>query len=229
MKPMARLVTAALLALLGACAGMPPPDWQLNAHGAMERALAAYLGGNGRVEALEFERARAETARTGRVDLLARIELARCAARVASLVFDPCDGYAKLAADASASEQAYAHFLVARLAGTDIAALPPHHRAVAATVWAKRLDAGQTAQLQDIADPLARLVAAGVLLRAGLASPATLVLAADTASAQGWNRPLLAWLLAQERVANQAGAQDAAAGLRRRIDLVRSAPASANP
>ncbi len=229
MRPMVNLAAAALRALLAACAGAPPPEWQLNAHGAMERALAAYLGGNSRIEALEFERARAETARTGRVDLLARIELTRCAARVASLVFEPCDGYAGLHADAGAVEQAYSRWLEARPTAADIVALPPQHRAVAATVLAGRLDAGQITQLQDIADPLARLVAAGVLLRAGLAAPATLDLAADTASAQGWSRPLLAWLQAQERLARQSGAPDAAARLRRRIELVLSAPASAKP
>jgi hypothetical protein len=229
MRPLASLAARAMLALLAACAGAPPPDWQLNAHGALERALAAYLGGNARIEALEFERARAETARTGRVDLLARVELARCAARVASLVFEPCDGYTSLGPDAGPAEHAYARFLEVHLDASDIAALPPQHRAVAATLLARRLDAGQVAQLQDISDPLARLVGAGVLLRAGLAAPGTLVLAADTASAQGWSRPLLAWLQAQELVAKQAGAHDAAARLRRRIELVLSAAPAARP
>jgi hypothetical protein len=229
MKTPAGLAVATMVAVLSACAGAPPLDWQLNAHGAMERALTAYLGGNSRVEALEFERARVETARTGRVDLLARVELARCATRVASLVFEPCDGYTRLSADAGAAEQAYARYLQAQLDTADVAALPPHHRAVATMVIARRLDAGQVAQLQDIADPLARLVGAGVLLRAGLAAPSTLVLAADTASAQGWSRPLLAWLQAQELVATQAGAHDAAARLRRRIELVLSAAPAASP
>jgi hypothetical protein len=42
----------------------------------------------------------------------------------------------------------------------------------------------------------------------------------DTASAQGWRRPLLAWLGLQHQRALQAGDAEAAAGLQRRIDLV---------
>ena len=37
----------------------------------------------------------------GKVDLIIRAELIRCAARVASLVFEDCQGFDKLAADAS--------------------------------------------------------------------------------------------------------------------------------
>ncbi|HPM67155.1 MAG TPA: hypothetical protein PLX45_12925, partial [Piscinibacter sp.] len=56
--------------------------------------------------------------------------------------------------------------------------------------------------------------------RAGLAAPAAIALAADTASAQGWRRPLLAWLEVQARLAERAGANDEAQRLRRRIALV---------
>ena len=68
--------------------------------------------------------------------------------------------------------------------------------------------------------PLSRLVAAAVLLRRGDATPASLQTAVDTASAQGWRRPLLAWLGVQALRAEQAGAADEAARLRRRIALV---------
>ena len=74
--------------------------------------------------------------------------------------------------------------------------------------------------MKSIADPLSRLVAAGVLFRSGRASPEVLVLASDTASAQGWRRPLLAWLGVQAVRAEQAGAVEEAQRLRRRMALV---------
>ena len=87
----------ALAALVAACASSPPvPDWQGNARSAMDRAIAAYLSGDSAVADVEFRRARAEIARTGRTDLLARVELMRCAARVASLVFERCEGFERL-------------------------------------------------------------------------------------------------------------------------------------
>jgi primosomal protein N'' len=74
--------------------------------------------------------------------------------------------------------------------------------------------------LQAIDDPLSRLIAAALLFRAGKASPEMITLAADTASAQGWRRPLLAWLKVQALRAERVGAADEAQRLRRRIELV---------
>lgn len=210
------VLAAAAVVMLAACAGgPPPPDWQMNAKDAVERAVDAYLAGESRVEAAESARARSEIARTGRADLLARAELTRCAARVASLVFEACDGFETLRPDAAAPERAYADYLAARVAPQDIALLPAQHRAVAAA----NADAALAA-IKDIADPLARLVAAGVLLQTARASPAVLSLAVDTASSQGWRRPLLAWLNVQLLRAEKAGNEVEAERLRRRIGLV---------
>ena len=57
-------------------------------------------------------------------------------------------------------------------------------------------------------------------MRSGRASPEVVALAIDTASAQGWQRPLLAWLTLQALSADQAGATADAERLRRRIKLV---------
>ena len=214
---------AALLALLlGGCAGGPPaPDWQAHAKAAVDRSVAAYLVGDARVDAAELARARSEVARTGRADLLARVELTHCAAQVASLVFGPCAGFEALRPDAAAPERAYAEYLRARIAPADIALLPQAHRSSAS---GGPTEAPNVAALNAIGDPLARLVAAGVLFEAGRADPPLIALAIDTASQQGWRRPLLAWLNVELRRAEQAGADEAAQRLRRRIALGQGEP-----
>lgn len=199
--------------LLAACSSKPPvPDWQMNAQGASEKALEAYLSGNARVEALEWDRARAEVARTGRPDLLARLELMRCAAQVASLVVGPCDRFEPLRADAAPPELAYADYLTGRLDPAQVALLPEAQRKVAVS--------GTVATLAGLEDPLSRLVAAGVLFQTGKASPAIIAEAAEAASAQGWRRPLMAWLRLQVQRADAAGDTQAAASLRRRLAVV---------
>jgi hypothetical protein len=203
--------TCSLAMLLAACSSNPPaPDWQMNAKASSERAVAAYLSGNARIDAAEQARARSEVARTGRADLLARVELAHCAAQVASLVFDPCSAFEPLRADAPAPERAYADYLAGRIAATDTALLPEaqHSVAISATM------------LSGVSDPLSRLVAAGVLFRMNRADPAVLQAAIDTASAQGWRRPLLAWLGVQLKRAEADGAGDEAQRLRRRLAIV---------
>lgn len=202
------LVVAALAA---GCAGKPPqPDWQMNAHGALDRYVKAFMAGNARVEGAEFERARAELASTGQPGLVARAELTRCALQVASLVLQACDGFEKLRADAPAAERAYADFLAGN-APADAALLPPRYRGVTTGADAAALNA--------IEDPLSRMIAAGVLFRSGRATPQVLATATETASKEGWRRALLAWLGVQAQRAEQAGATEEAQRIRRRMAL----------
>lgn len=209
------VIAASSALLMAACSSNPPPpDWQMNTKSSSERAVAAYLTGNARIEATELARARAEVARTGRADLLARVELTHCAAQVASLAFGPCAGFEPLRADAPAAERAYADYLAGKLAQADAGLLPEAHRGVASN----------TAGLAAIADPLSRLIAAGVLFETDRADPQVIAVAIDTASQQGWRRPLLAWLGVQLKRAEQAGAADDAQRVRRRIAIVEGAP-----
>ncbi len=204
-------LTAALL--LSACANQPvPPDWQSNASSSLKGFTSAYLSGNQRIADLELARARTELARTGRADWAAKAELTRCAVRVASLELDDCASYQPLAPDAGAETQAYAAYLTGNWSGLNAALLPEQHRAVIT------LSAGSV--LPGIEDPLARLVAAGVLLTMKRLTPADVALAVEAASQQGWRRPLLAWLGVQRQLALEAGQTEAAALAQRRMDLV---------
>ena len=166
------------------------PDWQLNSHNALSAFQSYYLKGDTRSAQVEFERARAELQSTGRGDLVARAELVRCAARTARLEFDNCPGFEKLRADAGAEELAYYEFLSGR------------------------------AQRAASDDPLSRLVSAGVQFNSGKVTPESISAAIEIASAQGWRRPLLAWLGVQEKRAEAAGDSAAVERIRRRIALV---------
>ena len=180
----------AVLVLAGCAGGPVPADWQLNSYGSLESFKQAYLTGNTRVAGVEFDKARSELASTGNPALVARAELIRCAVRAASLEFDDCPGFEKLRADAGAEEIAYAEYLDGR---------------------AERA-AGD--------DSLSRLVSFGVKLKGGKIAPPEISSAIDIASAEGWRRPLLAWLGVQERRAEAAGDREALERIRRRIALV---------
>ena len=207
------LALIAAAALLAACGSKPrQPDWLVNADGAQDRYERAYLSANDRVADAEFARFRREVASTAQPGLVARAELTRCAVRVASLDFAPCTGFEALRADAPQAERAYADFLAGRLAPEQAELLPTQYRGVAS--------GGEgAAAIEGIEDPLSRVVAAAVLLRTGRAHPPVLAQATDTASQQGWRRAVLAWLGAQAMRAEQAGAHEEAARLRRRMAI----------
>jgi len=181
---------AFLLLLLAACGGAVPPIWQSNAKSALDSFEQSYLLGDRRAADLEFDIAGKELASTGDPSLVAQAELVRCAARTASLEFDDCPGFLALRADAGAEEVAYAEYLAGR---------------------AERA-AGD--------DPLSKLVSLGVKLKSGKITPPEITAAVDIASAQGWRRPLLAWLGVQEKRAEAAGDGAALEQIRRRIALV---------
>ena len=227
------LASAALL--LGACASPPtPPSWQANAFSALKDYTSAYLSGNTRLADFELTRAKAEISSTGRADLMARTELTRCAVRVASLELDNCAAYQPLAPDVGPQERAYAAFLTGQWAGLDASLLPAHYRPLvlkAASDEAANPGAGTispvaaTSVLSAVKDPLAHLIAAGVLLQRNTLSPADIASATETASSQGWRRPLLALLGVQRQRASAASDQDTVTRLQRRMDLVlQSAP-----
>ena len=148
---------------------------------------------------------------TGRTDVLARVELVRCATHVASLEFKDCVAFQKLFNDAADSERVYADYLAGRWVDLNTALLPAQHRGVVA---------GEDGALSSIEDPLSRLVAAGVLFQLGRMTPDLVTLAVKTASDQGWRRPLLAWLGVAVRRAEKLGNKDEALYIQRRIDLV---------
>ena len=198
-----------LVFLLAACASKPvPPSWQPNAKDALDGFADDYLRGNTGAANAEFARARRETSSTGRFDLVAQVELVRCAARAASLEFDECPGFAALSGDASPQQRAYAAYIGGRWEGLDAGLLPEQHRPVVAS-----------GSMAGVADPLARLVAAGALFKAQRIRPEEVVAAAETASGQGWRRPLLMWLGVQLKRAEAAGDAVAAERLKRRIAL----------
>lgn len=178
------------LALLGGCAGGPQPA-DWQLNSVESLQLFQRYYLTGDARAdSEFARARSELARTGREDFVARAELFRCAVRAASLEFDDCPGFEALRAGARAEEIAYADFLAGRAS----------HAA------------------SD--EPLSRLVAAAVQLKRGAVTPKEMEQAVDIASAQGWRRPLLAWLGVLEKRARDAGDAETADRILRRIKLI---------
>ena len=226
------LIATLIATLLAACSSGPPvPDWQVASVAHMRRHSQNWLAGHTRVAQRALEQAREQAASTGQPAQLARVELTHCALQVASLDFTDCPAFAPLQPDAPPAELAYARWIGGQpLAPEQIALLPAAHRPLASASAAAGAPLPDAAALQAIADPLTRLVAAGALMRRGQAGPAHIAIAADTASAQGWRRPLLAWLGLQLRQAQQNGDTEQTQRLERRIRLIAPAPESqSNP
>lgn len=210
---------AALCWGLAACGNQPPAaDWAINAESAAERATQAYLRADQRVQALEWSKARAEVERTARPQLIARLALMRCAVERASLDWKECAEFTAVAVDAEPAEQAYARYLQAHgLSEQEVARLPEAQQPVARAMHQRE---AALAAVKAVKEPLPRLVAAAVVLRAQGPSRGLLAEAVDTASSQGWRRPLLAWLLLSASQARETGDMQLVQALERRVELL---------
>jgi hypothetical protein len=181
----------------------------------MQRYTRYYLEGQVQRADASFTQARKAVAATGNINAVGHLELVRCGLRTAALDFTPCSGYNQLAALTSdPADAAYARFISGDWQGLNRALLPPQYAAFAAA-------APDSAEAQRIAvaisDPVSQLIATGLSIRRGKVDDVTLQAAVDTASAQGWRRPLLTYLkLQQQRSTDPA----VLAALRTRIQLV---------
>ena len=206
----------AAMLLTGCSSAPPPPDWKMNTVSLLEHYQTRWLEGDSKAADLALDKSRKELSKTGRLDLLARLELAACGTRIAALDFSACTAYTALDKDAAPAEQAYEKLLSGQWEGLDGKALPAHYAALVAA----KDDAAANKAMTEIRDPLPRLIAAGLLFRQGRAMPGTQVLAAETASERGWRRPLLTWLEVRRKAAEQLGDKATVEQLRRRITFI---------
>jgi hypothetical protein len=211
----AALAAAMVLACAG-CAVVPAPAWETDTQDALDGFISAYLAGNLRESDRHFRDARHAVSGTGRADLVARVELIRCAIGTAALDADACTASQVAEPDLTEGDRAYAAFLAGRIDPAQAAELPAQYRPVA---QARDADARIKA-LADIKDPVSRLIAAGALFRAGNLSPEGVAAAVDTASEQAWRNPLLAYLKVQMELAEASADTTMRDTLRKRIELV---------
>ena len=215
---MKSLLALATLILLAACGtgGPPPPDWKTDSADFIVRYQKYALQGDNTLAERYFRQAVAATGGAGRVAETAHLWLVRCATRRAMLIDDACTEYAELARTApNAADEAYYRFVTLRWDDLDVALLPEQHRDLVRAQAGTRRDA-----LAGIDDPLARLLDASLLVMRQEADAATLALAAETASSQGWRQPLLTFLKLQQKQAALRGDAAELARLDQRIQLV---------
>jgi hypothetical protein len=218
-----KVVLLCAILWLSACSSAPPtPQWQLDVSDSLRRAQGYLLEGRSTTAKqpladAEIRRLREAAGAAGDPRLLARTELALCAAQAASL--DPaglaCPGFERWKTEADAATLAYARYLRGQLSANEAALLPEQHQAAARAIASGALPATTA---QAITDPTARLVALSAAFQAKASPPDAIALATSTASEQGWRKALLAWLGVQLQLAHANGDRATAQNLQRRIE-----------
>lgn len=203
--------------LLSACGGSPPaPDWKKDSVSLIGKYSKAELKGENKLAERYFEQALDAAGSAGKLEETARLNLIRCATRQASLVLEPCLAYQEIAKHSpNTDDETYYRFITGQWEKVDSSKLPAQYRD-----FFSSQDAARHVALTKIADPLSRLIAISVAVQRKQTDDVILALAADTASEQGWRKPLLVYLKLLENRASLTGDHTRVKALHARIKLV---------
>ena len=200
---------------LAACSSQPAPAWQSAAHTQLANYSESYLAGEEKLAGIHFDKALEHISKTGDPALVGRAWLTRCALETAALIDVPCEQAKEYGGDPS--NDSYRAMLEGAAVKPD--ALPEQYRDLMASL-AKRSVKEVNDALAGIEEPVSRLIGVGVTLKRGTFDTATLELAVQTASENGWKTPLTAYLLKLKALYVAAGQSDRSAGIEERLKIL---------
>jgi hypothetical protein len=209
-----------VLLLLAGCASRPAPEWIGASYNHLERYKEHYLRGNESLADKSFQKAFEEIKSSGDIDAMAKACLIKIAVRTAALeAFDDREYLRPAAVLPTLPYVHYYSFLKGSFEKVDVNELPGQYRHfLKALLTGNRIDIEREASL--IEDPLSRLIAAGLIVRDRQESEALLNGAIETASRQGWKKPLLAYLTKLEIFYDSKKELKKAADVRKRLELI---------
>ena len=218
---MKKLLWMAVFLLLAGCGTTKPtPSWFSTGSSQLDNYKKHYLGGQDKIAALEFNDALKEIKKSGDLEILGRAYLIRMALQTAALQDLTSAEYEQIKAvqPSPANENFYA-FLQGKIAQVDEKMLPGQYLNFIEALRRQEADLRLRA-IEQLDDPLSRLIAVGILLRLGQENEALLNKAVATASAEGWKKALIAYLARLQAfyAAHQEGAK--ARDIEQRLKLI---------
>lgn len=219
---MKKILLFLMVIMVTACGGsVQTPGWQNKASVYLEDYKLHFLSGKESAAEPHFMKARKELAAGNDLNLLATAYLTKYALQAACLEsFDTAD-FAKLyRLEPDPSQLAYCHFLKGNFTAVDLKVFPARYAGVVKAALAK--DAALAArEISAIDDPLSRLVACGIWVRFQSCDENIVEIATKTAAANGWRRPLWAYLEKQQTCYLERGEPGKAQAIKLRLEMLK--------
>jgi hypothetical protein len=218
-KPLFLLMTVLMICACGSAT--PAPVWQDNAYRHLEDYKINFLAGKEDATEPHFIKARREITAGNDLSLLTTAYLTNYALHTASLErFDAAE-FAKLQRlEPNAANMSYCHFLKGNFNAANVQELPTRYAGIMKAAAGR--DAVLAArEIAAIDDPLSRLIACGVWVKYMPYDESILQIAINTASANGWRRPLWAYLDKLQTYYLERGDKIKAGIIKDRLDLLK--------
>lgn len=218
---MKKIMILMITLCLCACSPVVVPVWKDKAYTHLEDYKSNFLNGKEDIVEPHFLKARKEIADGNDLHLLAVAYLTKYALHTASLESFDASEFAKLyRLEPDVFNMAYCHFLKGNFSAVDIKLLPSCYTGVLKAAAASDL-AMAAREISVIDDPLSRLVACGVWVRYLPSDETILQIAISAASANGWRRPLWAYLTKLRDFYIGRGDQLKAGSVEERLELLK--------
>jgi hypothetical protein len=218
---MKKLYFIFLALLVCACSSAPIPEWKDNAYRHLEDYKKYYLADKEDATEPHFVKARKEIAAGNDLGLLSVAYLTKYALHAASLESFETREFAKLyRLEPNVTNMAYCHFLKGNFSAVDLKALPVQYTGTMKATAGKNI-ALAAKEIAAIDDPLSRLVACGVWVKYLPYDENIIQIGINTASANGWRRPLWAYLTKLQQYYFERGEASKASAINERLDLLK--------
>jgi hypothetical protein len=216
------MLALSVVLLLASCGGSKPiRDWVNISHSQMETFKRHALTGRTSTAELHFGKAVEEIKKSGNVDLLAKAHLVKMAIQVALLEEPKTENFLQAdAVESVAENKSYYYFLAGQFDRVDEKILPAAYRPLQSALRNGQTPAEVSKIVENIDDPLSRLIAAGVTVRRGNPDETTLHAALGAASEQGWKAAVIVYLGQLRSYYDQRGQTAKADTIRARLSLI---------
>lgn len=199
----------------------PIPVWKDKAYMHLDDYKTSFLAGKEESTEPHFIKARREIAASNDLGLLTIAYLTKYALHTASLENFDSSEFAKLyKLEPNPSDMAYCHLLKGNFTAVDMKVLPYRYAGVLKAALARDLTMAAR-EITAIDDPLSRLIACGVCVKYLPSDETILQTGISTASANGWRRPLWAYLKKLQEHYLETGDQNKSAAVKARLDLLK--------
>jgi len=219
---MKKLLSLMLALLICACgAAMPVPAWKDNAYRQLDDYKTSFLTGREESTEPHFVKARREIAAGNDLSILTIAYLTKYSLHTASLESFDSSEFAKLyRLEPNAADMAYCHFLKGNFSAVDAKTLPTRYIGILKAASSRDLTMAAL-EIAAIDDPLSRLIACGVWVRYLPSNETILQIGISTASANGWRRPLWAYLSKLQTYYLESGNKSNANIIKERLELLK--------
>lgn len=219
MKKLLSLILALLICACGAA--MPVPAWKDHAYRQLDDYKTSFLTGREESTEPHFVKAQREIAAGNDLSILTIAYLTKYSLHTASLESFDSSEFAKLySLEPNAADMAYCHFLKGNFSAVDAKVLPSRYTGVLKAASGRDLTMAAL-EIAAIDDPLSRLIACGVWVSYLPSDETILRIGISTASANGWRRPLWAYLSKLQTYYLESGNQSKAGIIKERMELLK--------